>query len=605
MLNESAGEAATTFTLLISEKGGIERRQAFSGAEATIGRVPGNDLVLPKGNVSKRHARILFREGRLIVTDLNSTNGTFVNRRRITQATILREEDRLFIGDYVVRVEGLGQPQSDSVPADTTDRFSAPPLPGQRPVPSSEPDSPLASTLMGADRPTSEDLGRPLGSSQPLRALDSSEPSRPSQRASEGAVLRSSAVQKVIEGVIRALGEPPALVTDETASRFGDTIVSAVDHLLVEGEVPVGVAADAVVDQVREELLDLGPIRSFLEDPSATVLAGLRYDDLVEVREGKSQGVARAFSSQASLRRALERLIAAEGGASHDLTSHSEQTFASGLSLSVGLSEGEGALLFVLRKASREPATLDELVKRGVLSRAMATFLQLCLGARLNVLLTSPPEEGSSLLLEALLGGLARERLLFIGQPTFLPDAWPALSVIGRQAREPLGSLLPVALGVPGCRPVLAHPSAARWVEFFELSPSSQGALLAVTAPGVRAALRSWPAAMSLARPGLPLEVAKEWFQGAFDVAIELGRHRDGRVRVLRIVEWGDAGELSEVFSFVAMRGSHHGAEGNFTAAGELPKLAERLHSAGIRLDPALFQKNSSGLRESEPKLPR
>jgi pilus assembly protein CpaF len=605
VLNESAGEAATTFTLLISEKGGIERRQAFSGAEATIGRVAGNDLVLPKGNVSKRHARILFREGRLIVTDLNSTNGTFVNRRRITQATILREEDRLFIGDYVLRVEGLGQPQSDSVPADTTDRFSAPPLPGQRPISSSEPDSPLASALIGSDRPTSEDLGRALGGTSSLRSLDSSEQSRPSQRASEGAVLRTSAVQKVIEGVIRALGEPPAVVSEETASKFSETIVSAVDHLLVEGEVPVGVAADAVIDQVREELLDLGPIRSFLNDPTATVLAGLRYDDLVEVRDGKSQGVTRAFSSKASLLRAFERLIAAEGGESQDFSNHFEETFASGLSLSIGHSEGEGALMFVLRKPSKEPQTLDELVKRGVLSRAMATFLQLCLGARLNILLTSPPEEGSSMLLEALLGGLTRERALMIGQPTFLPDAWPSLSVIGKTGREPLGDLLPVALGVPGSRPVLAYPSPARLAEFFELSPASQGTLVALTAPGVRAALRSLPAAMALARPGLPLDVADAWVRGAFDVAVELGRHRDGRVRVLRIAEWAGERELSDVFSFVTVRGNNHGVEGSFSAAGELPRLTERLQAAGVRLDPALFQRNSSGSRESEPKLPR
>src|SRR5687768_9021224 len=61
--------------------------------------------MLPKGNVSKRHARLLYRDGRFIVTDLNSTNGTYVNRRRITQATIVREGDRIYIGDFVLRIE--------------------------------------------------------------------------------------------------------------------------------------------------------------------------------------------------------------------------------------------------------------------------------------------------------------------------------------------------------------------------------------------------------------------------------------------------------------------------------------------------------------------
>src|SRR5689334_16842645 len=61
--------------------------------------------MLPKGNVSKRHARLLYRDGRFIVTDLNSTNGTYVNRRRITQATIVREGDRIYVGDFVLRIE--------------------------------------------------------------------------------------------------------------------------------------------------------------------------------------------------------------------------------------------------------------------------------------------------------------------------------------------------------------------------------------------------------------------------------------------------------------------------------------------------------------------
>src|SRR5438309_8772123 len=96
------------FSVIISEKGGAERRESFDRTEINVGRVQGNELVLPKGNVSKRHARLLYRDGRFIVTDLNSTNGTYVNRRKITQATIVREGDRIYIGDFVLRIEASG-----------------------------------------------------------------------------------------------------------------------------------------------------------------------------------------------------------------------------------------------------------------------------------------------------------------------------------------------------------------------------------------------------------------------------------------------------------------------------------------------------------------
>src|SRR5437879_7640107 len=103
------------FSIIISEKGGAERKESFDKNEINVGRVQGNDLMLPKGNVSKHHARLLYRDGRFIVTDLKSTNGTYVNGRKIAQATIVREGDKIYIGDFVLRLDaGSGAEQAPS-----------------------------------------------------------------------------------------------------------------------------------------------------------------------------------------------------------------------------------------------------------------------------------------------------------------------------------------------------------------------------------------------------------------------------------------------------------------------------------------------------------
>src|SRR5215813_13840715 len=107
------------FAIVISEKGGAERRELFDKQEIHVGRMQGNDLMLPKGNVSKRHARLLLREGRVIVTDLKSTNGTYVNGRKIAQATILGEGDRIYVGDFVLRVELTGPSTNPAAPRST------------------------------------------------------------------------------------------------------------------------------------------------------------------------------------------------------------------------------------------------------------------------------------------------------------------------------------------------------------------------------------------------------------------------------------------------------------------------------------------------------
>src|SRR5271155_5724716 len=110
------------FSIIISEKGGAERRETFDKNEINVGRVQGNDLMLPKGNVSKHHARLLCRDGRFIVTDLKSTNGTYVNGRKTWQATIVREGDKIYVGGFVLRVETGqgGAPAPDGGRADAT-----------------------------------------------------------------------------------------------------------------------------------------------------------------------------------------------------------------------------------------------------------------------------------------------------------------------------------------------------------------------------------------------------------------------------------------------------------------------------------------------------
>ncbi len=73
------------------------RRVALSGEPLTIGRDPENDLVLDDRRVSRRHAEIRSRLGRYTLYDLQSTNGTYVNGRRVAEV-VLSDGDRIAIG---------------------------------------------------------------------------------------------------------------------------------------------------------------------------------------------------------------------------------------------------------------------------------------------------------------------------------------------------------------------------------------------------------------------------------------------------------------------------------------------------------------------------
>jgi len=73
----------------------------------TIGRDPANDIVLEDTTVSRRHAQIERQDGDVVLTDLGSSNGTFVNGRRVQQAP-LRPGDEVVIGGCTFRLQVIG-----------------------------------------------------------------------------------------------------------------------------------------------------------------------------------------------------------------------------------------------------------------------------------------------------------------------------------------------------------------------------------------------------------------------------------------------------------------------------------------------------------------
>src|ERR1700682_5597766 len=73
----------------------------------TIGRSPDNDLPVDNLAISNYHARVYFEAGRLVVEDLESLNGTFVNDLRIERAT-LHDGDSIWIGKHHIKVDASG-----------------------------------------------------------------------------------------------------------------------------------------------------------------------------------------------------------------------------------------------------------------------------------------------------------------------------------------------------------------------------------------------------------------------------------------------------------------------------------------------------------------
>ncbi len=96
-------------TLAVIPPEGERKSYPFDKREITIGRSSDNDIVLRRTDVSRRHARLLLREGRVILLDLKSENGTLLNGQRIGSPEVVQFGDEVTIGDYKLVVESIGE----------------------------------------------------------------------------------------------------------------------------------------------------------------------------------------------------------------------------------------------------------------------------------------------------------------------------------------------------------------------------------------------------------------------------------------------------------------------------------------------------------------
>lgn len=91
--------------IVVTSKDSQRQQYVFESDRISIGRDPANDLVLRESNVSKEHALIVVRQEQLILQDLNSTNGTWINNQRIRASQLVTDRDRILIGDFGIRLE--------------------------------------------------------------------------------------------------------------------------------------------------------------------------------------------------------------------------------------------------------------------------------------------------------------------------------------------------------------------------------------------------------------------------------------------------------------------------------------------------------------------
>lgn len=428
--------------------------------------------------------------------------------------------------------------------------------------------------------------------------------------ASDGVVdhVQASAHRVALAKLMDRATQTLPLESLSTGAHVEHGLVSAIERALGEQaqalgaarELPEGIDAEVLVAEARRELLELGPIGPLLDDEHVEEIQIVRHDHVIAVHDKRQIATEIAFTSEAAVARVVRRLCVRAGEPLRDRELFVDRRLPSGVRFFGVLppASGDGHML-VLRRPQRAFASLDDLVRAGTISRAMATLFTHAVQGRANILVTGAVQSGASSVLGALAGaGSLDDRLVVLQEDDELVFNQPhTISMfLGDTAVEGARAVRAAIRVRPDRLVVGAFAGHVVGEVVDAIGDGLDGVLAAARAPSLRHLVARLPADLTASRAGLVLDTAREWLASSFDLVVEVARLPDGRTRVMRVAEFalepGSPLGLRDVFEFSVDRTAAGGTvEGSFHATGVVPRLAEDLVARGVQLDASIFKR--------------
>jgi pilus assembly protein CpaF len=248
-------------------------------------------------------------------------------------------------------------------------------------------------------------------------------------------------------------------------------------------------------------------------------------------------------------------------------------------------------------KRRRIEVTLEDIVRAGAMSRPMAVFLEHCIVARANVLVCASAPALASNFLAALASVIAPgERVALLHEEVEVPLPQTYSVTLALPDSQEAGEATVRAAARLNVDHILAGPlggrAAAALVE--AVVDGHDGVLATMTAPTMRQAFARLSALLTMARPGMSLEAARDCVGESFDLGVELIRGADGRPKVARITELAGSDGKAVATKDLFLLGDAAGGDAVFQATGVSPRFVAEFAARGVRLDPNLFRRGAS-----------
>ena len=590
------------FLITLAEKGGGTEQREYHKNEVTIGRLPGNDIILAKGNVSKYHSRIVAKDGKFIIVDMKSTNGTFVNGKKIAAPQVLKPADQVSIGDYILNVEpleeGPAMPHAGAPEEEAYDDGGEEPYPEDEQYADEEPyaeEEPAAPAPVAGRMPAS--MASALAKNR--KKVD--------PRIERYTRLQKEIHDRLIEYLDLRRMDMDRLGDDELWRRTEKAIRDIIDQMEADDELPEDVDREELLTDVINEALGLGPLEAFLASDEISEIMVNHANQIYIERKGRLTLAEKTFSSNQAVLGVIERIVAPIGRRIDESSPLVDARLKDGSRVNAIIPPlALKGPCITIRKFKKDSLRIGDLVKYKTLTAQMAEFLEMCVKARRNIVISGGTGSGKTTTLNIISSFIPdSERIITVEDAAELQlpqDHWVQLesrppNLEGKGAIS-IRDLVKNCLRMRPDRIVVGECRSGETLDMLQaMNTGHDGSLTTLHANTPRDAIARLETMVLMSGMELPVKAIREQIASAVHMIVQQTRFSDGTRKICYVTEVSgmevDIVTLQDIFYYKQDGFTEDfKIRGRFVASGFVPKFYDELQRKGIPVNMSIFRED-------------
>ena len=356
-------------------------------------------------------------------------------------------------------------------------------------------------------------------------------------------------------------------------------------------------------EQIAAEILGLGPLQPLLEDDTITEIMVNGAKNIYIERKGKLHRVPVTFENNDHVLRIIDRIVAPLGRRIDESSPYVDARLQDGSRVNAVIPPISlvGPVL-TIRKFSKNPITVEQLVQFNSISMEALQFLKACVEARLNIVISGGTGSGKTTLLNVMSGFIPDdERIITIENAAELQLRQE--HVVTLESRPPniegrgeitIRDLVINSLRMRPERIIVGECRGGETLDMLQaMNTGHDGSMTTAHANTPRDALSRIETMCLMAGMDLPVRAIREQVASAIDVICQQERMRDGTRKVVTVTEVsgmeGDVITMTDIFSFEQTGVEAGKIIGRLRPTGLRPKFMDQIEAAGINLPPSIF----------------